>query len=91
MDSLAYNYCAFFEAILDENSIPDLILNKYGLINLNDKEIKKIKTLEMKRLHLEEKLSYKKIGQKFNLSDSGVYRRIQSYDNRNFKNGRISV
>jgi hypothetical protein len=38
--------------------------------------------MEMKRLHHDEKLSLKKVGMMFSLTDSGVYRRIQAFDKK---------
>jgi len=48
---------------------------KYGLIDITLDELKETETMEMKRLHHEEKLSLKKVGMMFSLTDSGVYRR----------------
>lgn len=82
---MASNYYALCEAIAAEKEcIPDLILNKYGLIELSSNDIKIIEALEMKRLHLEEKLSYREIGVRFNLSDSGVFRRIKKWGDQEY-------
>lgn len=83
MDPLAGNFYALCEVILaDREYLPEYILIKYGLIDITPDELKEAETIEMKRLHREEKLSLKKIGAIFSLTDSGVYRRIQAFDRK---------
>ena len=90
MDPLAKNFYALHEIIsADEEYLPEHIFIKYGLIDITLDELTEIETMEMKRLHQEEKLSLKKIGRMFSLTDSGVYRRIQAFDKkqrRGYKN-----
>lgn len=62
---------------------------KYGLIDITLDELKETETMEMKRLRHEEKLSLRKIGMMFSLTDSGVYRRIQAFD-KNVRQNPIS-
>lgn len=80
MDDLIYNYCALYEAIFSsEGILPDAILRKYGLLNLTDKQLRRLEAMEMKRLH-DEKMTLNEIGKLFNMSDSGVYRRIKKVE-----------
>ena len=77
MEDLIYNYCALCEAIFSsEEILPEVILRKYGLLELTDKQLRRLEAMEMKRLH-EEKMTLNEIGKRFNMSDSGVYRRIK--------------
>jgi len=77
MNDLIYNYMALLQAIFsDKEELPDLILQRYGLMKLTQKEIRILETREMQRLY-EEKRTLNKIGKRFNMSDSGVYRRIK--------------
>jgi len=79
MDDLMYNYMALLEAIFSEEEVlPDIILQKYGLMDLTSKDIRRLEALEMRRLH-KENMSLNKIGRRFNMSDSGVYRRIERW------------
>lgn len=76
MDDLIYNYMAFLETILSDHEVlPDIILQRYGLMKLTPKEIRMLEAMEMKRLH-KENMTLNEIGKRFNMSDSGVYRRI---------------
>lgn len=80
MDDLIYNYYALYEAIFSsEEVLPDAILRKYGLLNLTDKQLRRLEAMEMKRLH-DEKMTLNEIGKLFNMSDSGVYRRIKKVE-----------
>jgi len=77
MDDRIYNYCALYEVIFcHEEILPDAILRKYGLIQLSDKELKRLEGLEMRRLK-KENMTLNEIGRRFNMSDSGVFRRIK--------------
>lgn len=79
MDDLIYNYMALLEAIFSEEEVlPDIILQKYGLMELTPREIRRLEALEMRRLH-KENMSLNQIGKRFNMSDSGVYRRIKRW------------
>ncbi len=79
MDPLAKNFYALHEIILsDKEYLPEHIFIKYGLMDITPEELREVETIEMKRLHHEEKLSLEKIGKMFSLTDSGVYRRIQT-------------
>ena len=83
MDPLAKNFYALCEIILaDKEYLPEYIFIKYGLIDITSDELREAETIEMKRLHREEKLSLKKIGVMFSLTDSGVYRRIRASDKK---------
>ncbi|HZJ76604.1 MAG TPA: helix-turn-helix domain-containing protein [Oscillospiraceae bacterium] len=83
MDPLAGNFYALYEIIsADRECLPEYALIKYGLLDITLDELKEIETIEMKRLHREEKISLREIGEMFSLTDSGVYRRIQSFDKR---------
>lgn len=80
MDPLAINYYALLEIIAtEEEYMPETIFRKHGLIEISTKELRKIEALEMKRLYEEERLSYREIGKRFNLSGSGVFRRIKKW------------
>lgn len=79
MDDLIYNYMALLEAIFsDEEVLPDIILDKYGLMELTPIEIRRLEALEMRRLY-KENMTLNQIGKRFNMSDSGVYRRIKRW------------
>ncbi|ABR47068.1 hypothetical protein Amet_0843 [Alkaliphilus metalliredigens QYMF] len=79
MDDLIYNYMALLEAILStEEVLPDLILHKYGLLELSPRELRELEAMEMKRLY-KEKWTYKQIAEKFDMTDSGVYRRMKGF------------
>lgn len=79
MDDLNYNYMALLEAILSpEEVLPDLILYKYGLLELSSKELRELEAREMKRLY-QEKWTYRQIAKRFGMSDSGVYRRMKRF------------
>ncbi|SDL09310.1 helix-turn-helix domain-containing protein [Natronincola ferrireducens] len=79
MDDLNYNYMALLEAILSpEEVLPDLILYKYGLLELSPKELKELEAMEMKRLY-KQKWTYREIAKRFHMSDSGVYRRMKRF------------
>lgn len=83
MDPLFNNFCALLEAITSEKEyLPEHLFIKYGLLNIGPQYLKEVETMEMKRLHYEEKVSLRKIGQLFSLTDSGVYRRIQAFNRR---------
>ncbi|HZK57705.1 MAG TPA: helix-turn-helix domain-containing protein [Clostridia bacterium] len=83
MDPLAKNFYALYEAIFaDKECLPEHIFIKYGLMDITLDELREIETIEMKRLHEEEGMSFRKIGLTFFLTDSGVYRRIQAYDKK---------
>lgn len=85
MDPLANNYYALYEIIsANKEYLPEHVFIKYGLMNITVDKLREIETMEMKRLHQEEKLSLKKIGMIFSLTDSGVYRRIQAFDKKQF-------
>jgi len=78
MNELAPNYYAFCEAILaPEEEFVDGILYKYGLLDLESKDLKKLELDEMMELYFKENWTYKRIAEKFGLSDSGVYRKIK--------------
>lgn len=86
MDPLVKNFYALYEIIsADKEYLPEHIFIKYGLMDITSDELKEVETMEMKRLHQEEKLSLKKIGKMFSLTDSGVYRRIQAFDKKQKK------
>ncbi|NLK93549.1 MAG: helix-turn-helix domain-containing protein [Bacteroidales bacterium] len=90
MDPLAKNFYALYEIITaDKECLPEHIFIKYGLIDITLDELKETETMEMKRLRHEEKLSLRKIGMMFSLTDSGVYRRIQAFD-KNVRQNPIS-
>ncbi|SET46208.1 Homeodomain-like domain-containing protein [Natronincola peptidivorans] len=79
MDDLNYNYMALLEAILSpQELLPDLILNKYGLLQLTPKELRELEAMEMKRLY-QQKWTYRQIAKRFGMSDSGVYRRMKRF------------
>ncbi|AOY74706.1 helix-turn-helix domain-containing protein [Clostridium formicaceticum] len=79
MEDLIYNYIALLEAILSpEEMLPDLILHKYGLLELTGKQRRELEAMEMKRLH-QKKWTYREIGKRFGLTDSGVYRRVRRF------------
>ena len=79
MDDLIYNYMAFLEAIMShDEELPDVILQRYGLRKLTPIEIRELEALEMKRLY-DENMTLNEIGKRFNMSDSGVYRRIKRW------------
>ena len=83
MDPLARNFYALYEIIsADREYLPEYVFIKYGLLDITLDELKEIETMEMKRLHREEKISLRRIGEMFSLTDSGVYRRIQAFDKR---------
>lgn len=42
-------------------------------------EIRRLEALEMQRLYYKEKMTLREIGKRFNMSDSGVYRRIKRW------------
>lgn len=71
----------------DKECLPEYIFIKYGLMDITLDELKEIETIEMKRLHREEKLSLRKIGRMFSMTDSGVYRRIQAFDKKQQSGG----
>lgn len=78
-DELLYNYIALLEVILSpEELLPDMVLLKYDLIKLNPKEIRELEAKEMERLY-KNNWTYQQIADKFNMTDSGVYRRIRRY------------
>ncbi|ABR48276.1 hypothetical protein Amet_2117 [Alkaliphilus metalliredigens QYMF] len=86
MDPLVNNYCALFEVILkDQEDIPDLVLLKYGLLRFSPQEMDKIIILEMKRLYVEEKMTYREIAKLFDFSNSGVYRKLKKWEEDNVK------
>ncbi|MDI9476933.1 MAG: helix-turn-helix domain-containing protein [Natronincolaceae bacterium] len=88
MDPLIKNFFALYEAIMaDKECLPEYIFIKYGLMDITLDELKEIETIEMKRLHREEKLSLRKIGRMFSMTDSGVYRRIQAFDKKQQSGG----
>ncbi|MCC5910040.1 MAG: helix-turn-helix domain-containing protein [Clostridiaceae bacterium] len=77
MEDFKLNYIALLEVILSpEEVLPDLILDKYGLIELTLKEKQRVEALEMKRLH-GEGWTYEELAGKFGLSSSGVCRRVK--------------
>ncbi|SET15320.1 hypothetical protein SAMN05660297_01514 [Natronincola peptidivorans] len=77
MDDLRYNYYALYEAILSpEEALTDMILHKYGLLSLSPKELKGLETMEMQRLY-RKGFTYMEIAKYFNMTDSGVYRRVK--------------
>jgi len=79
MKGLNYNYIALLETILSpEEPLPDMVLLKYELINLKPKEIRELEAREMLRLY-KKNWTYQQIADKFNMTDSGVYRRIKRY------------
>ena len=79
MDDLIYNYIAFLEVVFaDEEVLPEVVLQKYGLIKLTPKEIRQLEALEMNRLH-KENMTLNEIGKRFNMSDSGVCRRMKRW------------
>jgi len=79
MDDLIYNYMAFLETVFSEQEVlPDIILQKYGLIKFTPVEIRRLESMEMRRLY-KENMTLNQIGKRFNMSDSGVYRRIQRW------------
>jgi len=58
MDDIIYNCMTLLGAVFsDKKVLPDIILHKYGLMELTAREIRKW----------------------FNMSDSGVYRRIKRW------------
>lgn len=70
---------ALLEAILSpQELLPDLILNKYGLLQLTPKELRELEAMEMKRLY-QQKWTYRQIAKRFGMSDSGVYRRMKRF------------
>jgi len=78
-DELLYNYIALLEIILSsEELLPDMVLLKYDLIKLKPKEIRELEAKEMERLY-KNNWTYQQIADKFNMTDSGVYRRIKRY------------
>jgi len=80
MDDLIYNYMALLEAIFSEKEVlPDIILQKYGLMEFTPWEVRRLEALEMRRLYYKEKITLNEIGRRFNMSDSGVYRRIKRW------------
>ncbi len=88
MDPLAKNFYALYEAIMaDGECLPEYIFIKYGLMDITPDEFKETETIEMKRLHRDEKLSFRKIGRMFSLTDSGVYRRIRAFDKKQQSSG----
>lgn len=87
MDPLVKNFYALCEAILaDRECLPEYIFIKYGLLDITLDELRETETIEMKRLYREERLSLRKIGSMFFLTDSGVYRRIQAFDKKQKSN-----
>ena len=79
MDDLIYNYMALLEAIFsDEEVLPDIILQKYGLMDITPRRIRQLEAMEMIRLH-KDNMSLNQIGKRFNMSDSGVCRRIKRW------------
>ena len=79
MDDLIYNYMAFLEAIFShEEILPDLILQKYGLMELTPKDIRKLEAIEMRRLQ-QENMTLEEIAQRFKMTNSGVCRRIKRW------------
>ena len=90
MDPLTKNFYALHEAIMaDKEYLPEYIFIKYGLMDITPDELKEVETIEMKRLHRNEKISLKKIGRMFSLTDSGVYRRIQAFDKKQHRGDRV--
>jgi len=79
MDDLIYNYIAFLETVFSQEEVlPDIILQKYGLIKLTPREIRQLEAMEMKRLY-NDNMTLTQIAKRFNLSDSGVFRRIKRW------------
>lgn len=77
IDDLIYNYMALLESIFSEHEkLPDLILQKYGLMKLTPKEVRKLEAMEMTRLY-KEGMTLNEISKRFNMTDSGVYRRMR--------------
>lgn len=73
MHALEWNYIALGYAILTDDPV-DKILFKLGLIN--EKELKKLDTFKMKELRAKG-LTYKQIGEMYNLKPDAVYNRIR--------------
>lgn len=79
MDDLIYNYIAFLEAILSEEEIlPDIIFQRYGLMDFTPKEIRELEALEMKRLY-KDNMTLEEIAHRFEMTNSGVFRRIKRW------------
>lgn len=86
MDPLARNFYALHEIITSQKQyLPEHLFIKYGLMNITSEGLREAETIEMKRLHYEEQMSLRKIGEIFNLTDSGVYRRIQAFNRKGDK------
>ncbi len=65
---------ALLESIFSEHEkLPDLIFQKYGLMKLTAKEVRKLEAMEMIRLYKED-MTLNDIASRFNMTDSGVYR-----------------
>ena len=79
MNDLNYNYLALLKVILSpEEVLSDLILHKYGLLELTPKQLKELETMEMKGLY-KQNWTYRQIAKRFHMSDSGVYRRMKRF------------
>ncbi len=79
LDDLIYNYMALLESIFSEDEkLPDLIFQKYGLMKLTVKEVRKLEAMEMIRLYKED-MTLNDIASRFNMTDSGVYRRMRRW------------
>lgn len=79
IDDLIYNYMAFLEAVFShEEVLPDIILEKYGLMELTHKDIRKLEAIEMRRLQQED-MTLEEIARRYEMTNSGVFRRIKRW------------